>query len=193
MLRVGKGVPLSPGPALGLWHFELDHAMQTRHRLIQQQGDYLCWAACAAMLDAAQPDPQGVSQCEIAARALGKDCCDGARPAKRCDVPLDQVEITNVLNEYCPDAEAVLYPLEEDELQDELLSKQRAVQVRWKWSGAGAVDAHVVLVVAADFEPAKATIYTVLDPKYFSARLMTYEQLRDAEGRGSWAESWIGL
>ena len=145
-----------------------------------------CWAACAQMMLLHLRADVLLSQCQIASRRLGRDCCRDPEP---CNKSCPWTEMTGFLASLGIDAVHRAGSMTEQELITEVL-KGRPVQLGYE-DPIRPPDGHVVLVVG-DSKIRGQKALQVADP-YEGQRTRLHKDLaRDGYGR-TWTLTWHTL
>lgn len=154
----------------------------------EQKGDYLCWAACASMVEAVRGTLRR-SQCKLVEDVVGLASCCPQLP-KRCDVATTRDRIRGTLRRSCPRVKERT-PAGVAWLTGWL--DKGLVMALWEWSDTTAeVSQHVVLIVG--YRAAGNEHQFILhDPLTSGPDPVSYSAIADANGSGRWKLAWVDL
>ena len=141
-----------------------------------------CWAACASMVLGYYK--QNVNQCSVAEFLLKVSCCPDP---DLCDAPCAPSDVLRIYQHYNLNAKAVQGSVSAMDLQNELAAR-RPIELGLGSSASG----HLVIVFG--FTTAGAnTSFQVHDPIALGTGPVSYDELLNGMGRGSWLETWKNI
>jgi hypothetical protein len=156
-------------------------------KLIKQQQTNWCWAACTLMIYTYY-NVTNTSQCQLANQEFGKwnNCCvNGSSSA--CDQPLSNDNITKLLNvENALSARFANNTLTFFNL-DTQIGYNQPVLIGINWTAGGG---HVALAVGTNSSNNNVTLN---DPAEDAQKVVTYNDLKNGYGAGSWDETWYNI
>lgn len=147
-----------------------------------------CWAACAHMVLkqlGADPPP---SQCEIASRRFGRNCCSEPAP---CNLPHPMSGIKDLYTHLGVECRSIEGPLEEQALTEEVV-KGQPVQIGYVYTSKVG---HLVVVIGERYNKKKGVRYfRVADPREKGGRqLLLFGDVRTDSGKGEWKWTWTDM
>ena len=166
------------GPLRGAGPLNVPH-------IYQEQKNW-CWAACAGMV-LHYYNSAGVAQCRFANQALGQSSCCQFPNSSICDLPLQDLQITQLFTAYGLKTSYSAKSVGFGTLVSEINSG-RPVEVAFSWNGGGG---HVALVVETSIINNRQVV-RVNDPKN-GAGGVYYSDLQNAYGLGKWDATWTSI
>jgi hypothetical protein len=149
-------------------------------RLIRQQTNQWCWAACTEMV-AKFLGVQGVSQCQLANFLHNRTNCCQAPTSNACNQPSPYEGIGKVYLHIGVNCISHTWAVNHQVILREL-QNERPVEVGYLWFGGGG---HVAIIYGITPQG----LYAVHDP-WFGSGLCTYLHLWSGYGQGKWAFSF---
>ena len=195
MLRISHGIPIALArPEVAGTRRTHDFAAGSptvQHR--RQQADNWCWAACVEMLEKAYTPASSRAQCAIVAQVLSRPDCCTSPDFVDCDCGAEIPQIDAAVKTVCKQAASLGGPLSENALRD-AFKVHPAVMVGWRWDDTSAsVSHHTILVTGVEGEEDEELRFLVCDPLSTGEDSLTFDELKDAQGKGKWIRTWINL
>lgn len=156
-----------------------------------QQQTMWCWAACAQMVLQCLGVAPALTQCEIAGKRFGVDCCASPGP---CNHPCPTAEVENLYITLGVGCHCIEKPLDRERLLAEATA-ERPVQILYMYLNRTV--GHYVLVVGEYSSKSGRVYLRVADPhETRGKRSVLFEDFEDVttdKGRGTWAWTWFKM
>ncbi|MCX6624929.1 MAG: C39 family peptidase [Acidobacteria bacterium] len=163
----------------------------------RQEKSEWCWAAVSVSVDRFFRPNSRHTQCDIAGAALGRSCCDGARPA-----PSDSCNTPHALHPvlgrfHLLAADPIVKPLTFNQVRTEIdAGRPVCVLIKWLDNNGQVTDrGHFIALDGYRVTPAQKMFVSITDPMYGSSET-SFDQFVDRkggyrDGRGVWFASFL--